>query len=1015
MCELAEPLGRVLEATGYLADGASAAPSVTLAGSGAHARLPSFEPDAWWRSDADRRGGGVAGLTVYFKYVDDFEDVPIAGWQREVWNQGFAPLLWIVSPGRVELHNGFGTPRGLDDADANLLKTFKLLDAELAKLDTFAGRLAMETGRFWSRESRVSRETCVDRRLLRDLRNVERALVDADLERGEAQALIGRCIFAKYLIDRKIVTGDRLMDLCGHADLPDALGDPVAAGRLFAWLRETFNGDMFLSGLSVARAKHLDTVARFLNGEDLETDQLHFFPYRFDVIPVELVSAIYEQFVHSAASESAGANPARGEGVYYTPLAAVSLVLDEVFDDLTGAESVLDLSCGSGVFLVEALRRLVRLKTGAGTPSRGAIRETLYNQVYGVDVSEAAVRIAAFSLYLAALELDPDPHPPAALRFEPLQDRTPPALVAPPRHGGDVALRFEPLQGRTLLVGDARTIEETPAGRAVLVAGGGLKRFDVIVGNPPWSFRGRAGTAARRAAGPQAPLQPRGQSLDFVARARDFAHDGTRFGMILSATPFFGRSATAARAVRDAVDALAPVTLINLSDLSRWLFPKANMPAVALLARHRPGRADRLTLVQARWSPAGERSHTIAIAPSDVATLPMASWERNPGLLKAAFLGRRPDLLLLDELWEKHEPLEARLDAMGVRFRTGLIFGNRSRDATFLKGLPFARKQDVRPFSLTVDELPVVDWRGAERPRQRDFYRAPLLLVREFLQGSPRAVVTVAKRAVVFTDSCYGVSFSGTRPEAAYFVAGILGSALASWYVLMTGSAFGLWMRRLKRKDAATLPVPGLERSLESDAGRRIVRLVRAFHRQAPADDDWKALDDAVFDLYELDDADRIVVRDGLFRAGWQWKPERDRSVEPAGADDLQRYAGAFLSTMDAWLSASNRRRMRAEIYDVAPDAPHRVVRFVLENRPGPSVVEVVQPDGPLRAVLERIGERTEVRVAEALVGLRELRVHARDEVSIVKPAALRHWLGVCGLEDADAVVRDGVRGGRPA
>ena len=129
--------------------------------------------------------------------------------------------------------------------------------------------------------------------------------------------------------------------------------------------------------------------------------------------------------------------------------------------------------------------------------------------------------------------------------------------------------------------------------------------------------------------------------------------------------------------------------------------------------------------------------------------------------------------------------------------------------------------------------------------------------------------------------------------------------------------------------------------------------------------------------------------------------------------DELRDYAKAFLSTMDAWLSASNRRRMRAEIYDLDGDAPHRVVRFVLESRSGPSVVKVVKPGGPLNSVLARIGEGTKVRVAEALVGLRELRVHARDEVSIIKPAGRRHWLGVCGLEDADAVVRDSAHGGR--
>ena len=67
--------------------------------------------------------------------------------------------------------------------------------------------------------------------------------------------------------------------------------------------------------------------------------------------------------------------------VYYTRLPVVSLVLDEVMDGLTGKETVLDLTCGSGVFLVEALRRLVHLKSGGDTPSRELIRTTLYQQV----------------------------------------------------------------------------------------------------------------------------------------------------------------------------------------------------------------------------------------------------------------------------------------------------------------------------------------------------------------------------------------------------------------------------------------------------------------------------------------------------------------------------------------------------------------------------------------------------------------------------------------------------------
>lgn len=184
------------------------------------------------------------------------------------------------------------------------------------------------------------------------------------------------------------------------------------------------------------------------------------------MIPVELISSIYEQFAHAEPQTGGKRTEALRNGVHYTRLSVVSLVLDEVMDGLSGRESVLDLTCGSGVFLVEALRRLVHLRSQGQPPTRELIRSTLYGQVYGVDISEAAIRVAAFSLYLAALELDPDPQPPQSLKFQ-------------------------PLIGRTLLVGDARTVERDGDGKAVLATPTGLKQFDLIVGNPLGALGGR--------------------------------------------------------------------------------------------------------------------------------------------------------------------------------------------------------------------------------------------------------------------------------------------------------------------------------------------------------------------------------------------------------------------------------------------------------------------------------------------------------------------------------------------
>ena len=986
---IAEPLRRVLEATGYLVNGKAAAPTVELADSGLHSRVPSFKPDACWRGNVDAKGGGrAAGLTVYFKYANEPRDSVVAEWQKEIWNQGSSPLLWVVSPERTALYNGFGEPRPPAEANANRLDTFQHVEPDLARLDARAGRLAMETGHFWSRESRVDRRTRVDSRLSRDLLLLKHTLIKAHLDQDQAQALIGRCIFAQYLVDREIVTRDRLVEQCGRPDLPGVLTDRAATESLFAWLSERFNGDMFPPGsTAVPATDHLEKVARFLTGEDLETGQLHFFPYRFDVIPVELVSAIYEQFVHSASTDSTGANLARSQGVFYTPLAAVSLVLDEVCDGLTGEETVLDLSCGSGVFLIEALRRLVYAKARGGALSRHAIRQTLYKQIYGVDVEEAAVRVAAFSLYLAAMELDPHP--------QQLED-----------------ILFESLRDRTLLVGDAREIDETPAGRRVLTDGGRLRKFDIIVGNPPWTYQGETGTAARRDAMPGASLQSRGQSLDFVTKGREFAHERTRFGMVLSAPPFFSLSSTTLDAVRQHVEELAPVTLINLSDLSKWLFPRAKMPAIVLLARHIERPKHRVTLVQAHWSPSGERSRIVEIAPNDVTTLPIASWKRYPGLFKAAFIGQKPDLLLLDHLVEKHQPLGVRLRDLGTQLRAGLAFGNRSRDAGFLKGLPLVQKDDVGPFSLSIDELPAFGDDKAERPKTREHFRASLLLVSEFLRQvpSPRLVVAIAQRDVVFTSGTFGASFGLSQLEIAFIVAGILGSALASWFLLMTGSSLGLWMPRVRPNEINGMPVPALQPSVESGAGQRVLQLVRDFHGHPPSSADWNALDEAVFDLYGMDNEDRIIIRDGLLRSGWQWQEGRGRSVDPVGLSELQAYARGFLTSMDAWFSATERMRMRAKIYDLPEDATHRVVRFVIEERPCPSVVEVIKAQRPLQSVLTEVSARTKADVASALVGKSELRVHAHDEVSLIKPAALRHWLEVCGLEDASLVVKDSVR-----
>lgn len=982
-------LEHVLAATGFMPDGQPARGLRLGAEARAlrHGRV--FAPDALWRS--------ASSLTVYFKFEQSTPtDDLVSQWRREVWNEGFAPLLWVISPQRIDLYNGFGTPVKEDDARRHLIRRFENIDASLKELDALAGRLAIETGQFWAQVPAVDRKTSVDQKLLSDLGRLERDLVAANLARGMAQALIGRVIFTQYLIDREIVSAARLKKICGYTALPAILCDRSATSKLFEWLAQTFNGDMFppSSVKTTPAAHHLTRVAEFLEAVDPENGQLSFFPYQFDVIPVELISSIYEQFVHAEPRPDGKRTEALRNGVHYTRLSAVLLILDEVMDGLSGRESVLDLTCGSGVFLVEALRRLVHRRMQGQAPTREVIRSTLYEQIYGVDISEAAIRVAAFSLYLAALELDPDPHP------------------HPPH-----SLKFQPLIGRTLFVSDARTVELYGEGKAALTTPTGLKQFDLIVGNPPWSFKGQAGTEARRktrTAG--VPAQPRGEGLDFVLRAAEFAHERTRFGIILSATPFFSRSGTGMAAALHVMRALAPITLVNLSNLCSWLFETATMPAVILFARHRPTqRADQVTVVQIPWTPNGARTHSFEVAPSDVIKLSLGEIEKQPLKLKAAAVGRRRDLLLLDELTSEHQSLGERLASLDTKFRDGLTQGspaNQTRDAREINGLELLQANGMQHFRIP-DDLPAYSCSKAQWPRSRDTYRAPLLIVKEMVVGHPRATVAVAERDLVFTDSFFAVSLPVAHKQTAHLLAAILSSALASWFFGLTAAEFGIYKRKLLMRDVGFLPVPDFIAAAKSQAGQRLLELENALRKREIDTQHWDALDEAVFDLYGLSDTDRVVIRDGLLRAGWQWENGREFSAAISDSHtEVAAYAKTFLSVMAGWLSVRNKRHMRAEVLDLPRSSALRVVRFVVEDGPGDSSVSVVAPQGDLSDVLARIGRRLKVRIATALTAERELRVHGRNEVVIIKPAARRHWMGSAALEDADAVVAESLSGG---
>jgi hypothetical protein len=179
----------------------------------------------------------------------------------------------------------------------------------------------------------------VDKRLIQDLKIVRQHLLERGLAPQYAHALIGRSIFIRYLEDREVLVPEYFEQVAdknadwkhllasdlGKIDLSlqqekrryyRVLQDKDFTYALFDKLAEDFNGDMFPKDEEEKRhvtEDHLRQLQDLLLGNAHEGQlKLFFWAYDFEIIPIELISNIYEEFYHVS-------NEVDDKGTHYTP------------------------------------------------------------------------------------------------------------------------------------------------------------------------------------------------------------------------------------------------------------------------------------------------------------------------------------------------------------------------------------------------------------------------------------------------------------------------------------------------------------------------------------------------------------------------------------------------------------------------------------------------------------------------------------------------------------------------
>lgn len=731
-------------------------------------------------------------------------------------------------------------------------------------------------------DHRQGTDAATSRKVMFDLlRGVTDAIVGHEvmgrpLSPDDALSLAGRALFLRFLADRGIVRGSDARVIAPGVQSVEGLFETPAVGYATGcWLDTTFNGNLLPLPFGGARAwfealpavvfKHLGDMLHRAPGGQLSLP-LDWGGIDFAHVPPGLLSEVYE--AHCAQHYA----QAREESIHYTPRGIAELMVSQ---SLAAMERpweacVLDPAAGAGVFLVAAYRELVaaRWRHDGTRPTRSVLRAILHRQLTGFDINETALRLAALSLYLTALELDPEPTPPDALRFHDLrQGLAPhsPTLV----HVGTEAL-------------PKGAVEPGSLGPAIGVVHDG--QYDLVVGNPPWTSWTKKSPAAvssgvdrvyqSRGGVGRAPWPDKTPDLAFLWRAMGWARPGGRIALALHGRFLFKQSEPGI-AARNAVFAALRVTgIINGAAVRQTGFwPDVSAPFCLLFAQNQtPAEGDACWFVSPVHDPPLNDRGMNRVDMESARPLLLRELRTLPWALKANFRGTSADRRLLDHLMRfpslKHwwsDTLSLHAEHQG--YQCGGEAG-KQQDARGFQGLP-----DLRPrhpeaakavFTYDDVELPIFARATLLRPRARTLYRAPLVIVKESIPADrTRSRAAISHRDLFFCESYHGWSCAAAAdPELlASWLLLLFNSDIVRYVALLTSSRYGVERDAVLLEDLERTPVPSLDTLAPAD--RDLVRdLAKRLAHEAKAP--WADIDALIARAYGLSPSDEETMRDAL-------------------------------------------------------------------------------------------------------------------------------------------------------
>lgn len=974
---------------------------------------------------ANPEGDGTeAPIAIVCQFSRPVSQAVIRETHRLAWSFSRARSLITIEPQLLRVWSCCEPPKEQDEPEV----VFRATEADLIQQAADALQwVELVSGQFFQEhESRFKRSGAADQMLLKNLKDVRQQLRDDGLDDETTHDLLARIIFIQFLFQKQDSNGTPalneriLQDLYGqgilsqeYRELPEILEHFDDTYNLFRWLNNKFNGDLFpgkgeteeereaewqaeIQKVRTEDNRYLVKLAEFARGDlDMQSGQLSLWPYySFDVIPLDFISSVYEEFV----------NKKIGKGVHYTPEYIVDFILDGVlpWNDEEWDLKVLDPACGSGIFLVKAFQRLIYRWEVAHDTQRipvNVLRTLLENNIFGIDIDKEAVRVASFSLYLTMLD-----------SIDPLEY-------------WENEVRFPRLRNQSLINSDFFT-EDKIGFRSNLDS----DTYDLVIGNAPWGKN----TTTEQAKSWQKRKENKGKWKTsygnigplFLPKAATLTKPSGQISMMqpVLATLFY-QDTNAIKFRERLISEFKVEEVVNLSSLRFGLFKTAISPACIITLRKTPPDGDAFAYICPKPVLTNEGDYRLVIEPYDVSFIHPEEALNYP-LIWAVFMwGGSRDFMLMTQLCQLQSIAKLTKKEKAI-YSQGIIRGNRQEFNGDLLGRKLFEEEEFPSDAfLYIDIDPLLENQDpyAERSR-KDNSRAfdyPQLIIKQSWQVEQqrfRAVLTESKVGSHEGTVCSGSYVSVHIPEEdiSLLEAACLSynSKIAAYYLLLSSGSFASYIPKVNVGDLMQVPIPSVS--------REVIRRIETY----------EDIDNHLYDALAIKDSDRILIED-LFNftlpdfKGDSSSPGRQKthrtSIDLFKAQEeleLTLYCEYFMRVIRAGFGQD--KEVCATIFQESTGnyLPVRLVAIYLNKSIHDGIkVETINS----QVLLDRLNQLNDLFLEQdnsdtgGIFYQRVARVYTSTEwrgeqvptVYLIKPDKIRYWTRSVALRDADEVSAD--------